>query len=294
VWAFFLSLRGYGKMYRHRVGGLKLKGKRVERPVPSESGKDIRDEQGQTIDPAFFGKDPDQLVRDFLPIVRRIATELVLRNPAALDVEDLTSAGVMGLLSAMTRYDPSREIKFRTFAEYRIRGAMLDEIRSMDWVPRSVRARIERFQQASEEFVRTVGRPPTQDEIAELLGISPEEMGTNLMKEATVLSLDENVGEEDETCTLKDMLPAKDQLDPLAACISNQVGDLLQAAMARLPQRQQAIVRQYYFSGMTMKAIGETQGLTESGICRVHADALNRLREELLTMGADIQGVENS
>lgn len=281
-------------MYRHRVGGLKLKGKRAERTVPPVSVKETPGEQGPTFDPAFCGKDADQLVRDFLPIVRRIATELVLRNPAALDVEDLTSAGVMGLLSAMTRFDPTREIKFRTFAEYRIRGAMLDEIRSMDWVPRSVRARIEKFQQASEEFVRKEGRPPTQDEIAELLGIPPEEMGDNLMKEATVLSLDENVGEEDETCTLKDMLPAKDQLDPLAACISSQVGDLLQAAIVRLPQRQQAIVRQYYFSGMTMKAIGETQGLTESGICRVHADALNRLREELLTMGADIQGEEHS
>ena len=281
-------------MYRHRVGGLKLKGKRAERLVPPVSVKESRGEQGPTLDPAFCGKDADQLVRDFLPIVRRIATELVLRNPAALDVEDLTSAGVMGLLSAMTRFDPSREIKFRTFAEYRIRGAMLDEIRSMDWVPRSVRARIEKFQQASEEFVRKEGRPPTQDEIAEWLGIPPEGMGDNLMKEATVLSLDENVGEEDETCTLKDMLPAKDQPDPLAACISNQVGDLLQSAIARLPERQQAIVRQYYFSGMTMKAIGETQGLTESGICRVHADALNRLRDELLTLSADIQGVEHS
>jgi len=281
-------------MYRHRVGGLKLKGKRVGRPVQPVSTNGNYDKAVRKIDPAFAGKDADQIVRDFLPIVRRIATELVLRNPAALDVEDLTSAGVMGLLSAMTRYDPSREIKFRTFAEYRIRGAMLDEIRSMDWVPRSVRARIEKFQQVSAEFVRTVGRPPTQDEIAELLGIPPDDIGTSYMKEATVLSLDEWVGDEDEVCTLKDILPAINQLDPLAACISNQVGDVLQSAMARLPQRQQSVLRQYYFSGMTMKAIGETQGLTESGICRVHADALNRLREELLTIGADIQDTEKS
>lgn len=281
-------------MYRHRVGGLKLKGTRAKPAVSAKVGNGASGQQERTIDPAFAGKDPDQLVRDFLPIVRRIATELVLRNPAALDVEDLTSAGVMGLLSAMTRYDPSRDIKFRTFAEYRIRGAMLDEIRAMDWVPRSVRARIEKFQQASAEFVRTVGRPPTQDEIAEMLGIPPEDMGDILMKEATVLSLDEWVGEEDEACTLKDMLPAKDQVDPLAACISNQVGDVLQSAIALLPERQQAIIRQYYFSGMTMKAIGETQGLTESGICRVHADALNRLREALLTLGTDIQDAETA
>jgi len=276
-------------MYRHRVGGSKLKGKRTDQPIQALSENGSYDKGESTIDPAFAGKDADQLVRDFLPIVRRIATELVLRNPAALDVEDLTSAGVMGLLSAMTRYDPSRETKFRTFAEYRIRGAMLDEIRAMDWVPRSVRARIEKIQQASAEFVRTVGRPPTQDEVAELLGIAPEDMGDNLMKEAAVLSLDEWVGDEDEACTLKDMLPARDQLDPLSACISNQVGDVLQAAIARLPVRHQSIIRQYYFSGMTMKAIGETQGLTESGICRVHADALHRLREELLCLGADIQ-----
>jgi RNA polymerase sigma factor for flagellar operon FliA len=280
-------------MYQHRVGGLKLRGKRVERPVQAVSINGNHKKAEWTIDPAFAGKDADQLVRDFLPIVRRIATELVLRNPAALDAEDLTSAGVMGLLSAMTRYDPSREIKFRTFAEYRIRGAMLDEIRAMDWVPRSVRARIEKFQQVSAEFVRTVGRPPTQDEIAEMLGIPPEDIGASLMKEATVLSLDEWVGDEDEACTLKDMLPAINQMDPLAACISNQVGDVLQTAIARLPQRQQSVIRQYYFSGMTMRAIGETQGLTESGICRVHADALNRLREELLTIGADIQDAPN-
>ncbi len=281
-------------MYRHRVGGLKLRGKKVDRPVQMEAPNGSQGKCEQPVDPAFAGKDADQLVRDFLPIVRRIATELVLRNPAALDVEDLTSAGVMGLLSAMTRYDPSRETKFRTFAEYRIRGAMLDEIRAMDWVPRSVRAKIEKFQQASAEFMRVVGRSPTQDEIAELMGIPPEETGDILMKEATVLSLDEWVGDEDEACTLKDMLPATDQLDPLAACISNQVGDVLQAAIARLPSRQQSIIRQYYFSGMTMKAIGETQGLTESGICRVHADALNRLREELLALGTDIQDAEKS
>jgi len=281
-------------MYRHRVGGLKLKGKRVDRPVQVASTNGSQDTLERMADPAFVGKDADQLVRDFLPLVRRIATELVLRNPAALDVEDLASAGIMGLLSAMTRFDPSREIKFRTFAEYRIRGAMLDEIRAMDWVPRSVRARIEKFQQVSAEFVRTVGRPPTHDEIAELLGIPPEDMGDSLMKEATVLSLDDWVGEEDEVCTLKDMLPAKDQLDPLAACISNQVGDVLQTAIARLSPRQQSIIRQYYFSGKTMKAIGETQGLTESGICRVHADALNRLREDLLTIGVDLQDSEVS
>ena len=275
-------------MYRHRVSGLKTKNKRVARLNP-HSGATGKSSGGAVVDPAYAGKEPDQIVRDFLPIIRRIATELVLRNPGAMDVEDLTSAGVMGLLSAITRYDPSREIKFRTFAEYRIRGAMLDELRAMDWVPRSVRAKIDKVQQVSTDFTNKEGRPPDQSEIADLLGLNAEELGEAVTKEVTLLSLDEWVGDEEDSCTLKDVLPAKDQLDPLAACISNQLGDVLKNAMTRLPERQQKIIQLYYFSGMTMKAIGALQGLTESGVCRIHADALNRLKAELVTMGAEVQ-----
>ena len=275
-------------MYRHRVSGLKTKSRRGARLNP-QAGAPAKVPGGAIVDPAYAGKEPDQIVRDFLPIIRRIATELVLRNPGAMDVEDLTSAGVMGLLSAITRYDPSREIKFRTFAEYRIRGAMLDELRAMDWVPRSVRAKIDKVQQVSTDFTNKEGRPPDQSEIADLLGLNAEELGEAVTKEVTLLSLDEWVGDEEDSCTLKDVLPAKDQLDPLAACISNQLGDVLKNAMTRLPERQQKIIQLYYFSGMTMKAIGALQGLTESGVCRIHADALNRLKAELVTMGAEVQ-----
>ena len=278
-------------MYRHRVSGLKTKNKRAVRPnlpIASEG----KGSGTAVVDPAYAGKEPDQIVRDFLPIIRRIATELVLRNPGAMDVEDLTSAGVMGLLSAITRYDPTREIKFRTFAEYRIRGAMLDELRAMDWVPRSVRAKIDKAQQVAIDFTNKEGRPPDQMEIAEILGLNSDEIGDAVTKEATLLSLDESVGDDEDSCTLKDVLPATDQLDPLAACISNQLGDVLKQAMGRLPERQQKIIQLYYFSGMTMKAIGGLHGLTESGVCRIHADALNRLKEELLTMGAEFRESE--
>lgn len=275
-------------MYRHRVSGLKTKNKRVARPTPPPGSSGERT-GNPGVDPAFAGKEPDQIVREFLPIIRRIAAELVLRNPGAMDVEDLTSAGVMGLLSAITRFDPTREIKFRTFAEYRIRGAMLDELRAMDWVPRSVRSKIDKVQQVSIDFTNKEGRPPDQSEMAELLGLKPDELGEAVTKEVTLLSLDEWVGDEEDSCTLKDVLPAKDQLNPLEACISNQLGDVLKLVMTRLPERQQKIIQLYYFSGMTMRAIGAIQGLTESGVCRIHADALNRLKTELLSIGADMQ-----
>ncbi len=275
-------------MYRGR-GGLKKRaiqaGRRAKQAIPVE-GK-----SPGWVDTSveFSKKKPEELVKQYLPIIRRMAAEFVVRNPGALDVEDLASAGVMGLLGAISRFDPNREIKFRTFAEYRIRGAMLDEIRAMDWVPRSVRTRIEQISHVSAEFTKKAGRPPDQNELAEMLGLSVEELADSPSKEARVISLDEWVGDEDDPSSLKDVLPAPDQLDPLAACISNQMRDVLLAAIERLPERQGQIVRLYYFSGLTMKAIGAIRGLTESGICRVHADALSRLRTELEATGVEMQ-----
>ena len=103
-------------------------------------------------------QDPVDILREFFPMIRRIARALASRNPSALDVEDLTSAGVIGLLGALARYDPDRATKFWTFAEYRIRGMMLDEMRAMDWIPRSVRARNDQIRQVSAEFVGREGR----------------------------------------------------------------------------------------------------------------------------------------
>lgn len=231
----------------------------------------------------------EEIIVGYLPIIRRMASELALRNPGALDVEDLTSAGVMGLLSAISRYDPDREAKFRTFAEYRIRGAMLDEIRAMDWVPRSVRTQIDRFHQASIEFTKLHGHPPSQSEIGEMLGINMDDVPVSSRKEAALLSIDDTVGNEDDACTLKDILPAVNQPDPLSVTISKEAGDVLRAAIGRLPDRQRSILQLYYFSGLTMKAIGDIHGLTESGVCRIHAEALTRIKADLESSGTNLR-----
>jgi RNA polymerase sigma factor for flagellar operon FliA len=286
---FFYQYEMDGSMNQIKFRGLKFRGKRpvMAKHEGATAKSSVPDNQEK--DFGLGNKTPEDLVLEYLPIIRRISAELVLRNPGALDVEDLTSAGVMGLLAAISRFDPSRETKFRTFAEYRIRGAMLDEIRAMDWVPRSVRTRIDKVNSTAAEFIKKTGRPPNQEEMAEALGVSSEEFAGIPVREATVLSLDETVGDEDEYCTLKDVLPAIDQPDPLASCISNQIGDVLMAAINRLSERQRNVVRLYYFSGLTMKAIGAQHGLTESGVCRVHAEALNRLKGELDAMGNELQ-----
>ncbi len=226
-------------------------------------------------------KDPRDVIREFLPMIRRIARGFSLRNPSSLDVEDLTSAGVIGLLGALARFDSNREIKFWTFAEYRIRGMMLDEMRALDWIPRSVRARNDQIRQVSIDFVRREGRPPARDEIAVLLGITQQELDASSACETRMLSLDDPMGSQDDIFTLKDVLPDEEQVDPYAVCASSETNHALEAAIGHLSDRQQEVMQQYYFQGLTMKEIGQRLGLTESGVCRIHGEALRRLQVEL-------------
>jgi len=221
------------------------------------------------------------LLQEFLPIIRRIAGAMALKNPFSLDVEDLTSAGAMGLLSAMKRYDPTRDIKFRTFAEYRIRGMMLDEIRAMDWVPRSIRTRREKVRQAVHEYLQKHSVVPTTEELAEALGVPLDELEGVSACDPRLVSLDDPVGHEEDGCTLADVLPDNDRQDPFAACADAEMKAALQAALALLSSRQQKVLHFYYHVGMTMKEIGSQLGLTESGVCRVHSATLRQLRMDL-------------
>ena len=148
---------------------------------------------------------------------------------------------------------------------------MLDEIRAMDWVPRSVRARNDQIRQVSMEFVRQEGRLPERDEIACLLGVTQQELDASSARETRFLSLDDPMGSQEEMFTLKDVLPDEEQLDPYAMCLSSETNQALEVAMTSLSNRQQDVLQQYYFQGLTMKEIGQRLGLTESGVCRVHS-----------------------
>lgn len=238
----------------------------------------------------YYSKlDQDQLagiLQDFLPMIRRMAGAMALKNPFSLDVEDLTSAGSMGLLSALKRFDPTRDIKFRTFAEYRIRGMMLDEIRAMDWVPRSVRARREQIRQIVDEYLQKNGVSPTTEQLSKALGIPQEELEGFSACDPRLVSIDEPLGYGEEGCTLRDVLQDQEHDDPFAACADAEMKSALQAALVTLSTRQQKVLQLYYHVGMTMKEIGGRLGLTESGVCRVHSGALRQLRLQL-------DGIEN-
>jgi RNA polymerase sigma factor FliA len=222
----------------------------------------------------------ENLIKDFLPVIKYMAMRLVMRVSSGMNVEDLMSAGMVGLLDAMTKFDPSREIKFRTYAEFRIRGAMLDEIRAMDWVPRSLRERIGKIQHAANEWTKRKGRPPTETELAEAVGMEPQEVDETLLqaKGSVVLSLEDLGTNDEDNHPILDALADRDQPSPLETLVSEDARRALVEAIERLPERQRLVLTLYYFEELTMKEIGVVLSVTESRICQLHAQAMIRLK----------------
>ncbi len=222
----------------------------------------------------------EDLIKEFLSVIKYMAMRLAMRVSSGLNVEDLMSAGMVGLLDALTKFDPSREIKFRTYAEFRIRGAMLDEIRAMDWVPRSLRERIGKINHAANEWTKRKGRPPTEAELAEALGMETKEVDETLLqaKGAVVLSLDDLGSNDEDSHPILDALADRDQPNPLESLVSEDARRALVEAIERLPERQRLVLTLYYFEELTMKEIGVILHVTESRICQLHAQSMIKLK----------------
>lgn len=225
----------------------------------------------------------ERIIREFVPVIKAMAQRLAFRLPAHLDIDDLVSAGVIGLMDALEKYDPSREAKFKTYAEFRIRGAMLDEIRAMDWVPRSVHERIARLQKTYADLLNTLGRPPTDEEVATALNLSQDELDEWLTSAqgAVVLSLDDLGDESADRGDIVRMLVDRQHPDPLATVVSENVRELVAQAIERLPEKERLVITLYYYEELTMKEIGLVLKVTESRVCQLHAKALLRLKAML-------------
>ena len=225
----------------------------------------------------------EALIKEFTSTIKYLASRLSVRLPSYLDAEDLFSVGLIGLLNAFERYDPTREAKFKTYAEYRIRGAMLDEIRSMDWIPRSVRDRITLLQRTCEGLQRKLGRPPTEEEIGEKMQLSQEELSDFMTRSqgAFVLSLDDLESQEPEPRRLLQCLADQSARDPLAELVGEAKRKQLAAAIEGLPQKERLVLTLYYYEELTMKEIGKTLSVTESRVSQLHSQALLRLKSSL-------------
>jgi RNA polymerase sigma factor for flagellar operon FliA len=223
----------------------------------------------------------DQMIKEFAGTIKYHAMRYAHRLPPELGVEDLISVGLHSLVESARRFDPSRGLKFKTMAEHRIRGAMLDEIRSMDWVPRSVREKQADVQMAREALERELGRHPGDDELAARLGLSLEDLDTLLWEidPHPVLSLDEVFGpDETEGESLGDHLPGPKGDDPLSRLLQGEALDALAGALDALPEKQRLVLTLYYYEELTMKEVAQVLDVSESRVSQIHSQALRGIR----------------
>ncbi len=237
-----------------------------------------------------YRRTQDKVVRDRLivmysPLVKYVAGRLGSGLPAHVDEGDLVSYGLLGLIGAIERYDPDRDIKFETYAIARIRGAIIDELRALDWVPRSVRSRAREIERAITALEAKVGRAPTDEEIATKVGITVEELEESLsdISRSSIAALDElwSVSGEGDQVSLLDTLEDPESVRPADALDETELREILGDAIARLPEREKLVITLYYYEELTLREIGEVLGVTESRVSQLHTKAILRLKARL-------------
>jgi RNA polymerase sigma factor FliA len=227
----------------------------------------------------------DRLILTYAPLVKFVAGRVGASLPAHVDEQDLVSYGLLGLIGAIERFDPDREIKFETFAMARIRGAIIDELRSLDWVPRSVRTRARQIERAIAVLERELMRAPTDEEIAKKLGITGEELEESLheISRTSVAALDElwSPSGSGDQIALIDTIKDETEPDPEMSLEQSEVREALAEAISSLPEREKLVVTLYYYEELTLREIGEVLGVTESRVSQLHTKAILRLKAHL-------------
>jgi RNA polymerase sigma factor for flagellar operon FliA len=231
----------------------------------------------------------ERLILHYAPLVKYVAGRVATGLPATVEQADLASYGMFGLIDALEKFDLSRSIKFETYAIPRIKGAIIDELRAMDWVPRSVRFKAREIERAHTDIETRLKRAPTEAEIAEHLGVTGEELHdmVSQISFVSVMALDEVVATGEnrgEGMTLLDTL-ADSGMDPISGMEGQETRGMLAAAINSLSEREKIVVTLYYFEGMTLSEIGEILGVTESRICQIHTKAVHQLRGNLVDTG---------
>lgn len=228
----------------------------------------------------------ERLVVAYSPLVKYVAGKMGTTLPGHVDEADLVSYGLTGLINAIERFDLSREIKFETYAITRIRGAIIDELRTLDWVPRSVRARAREIERANQKLEALLQRAPTDEEMASELGISLSDFNESLMQisTSTLVALDELWSTTDsggDQVSLLDTIADRNAPDPQALVDQGELRDRIADAIAALPEREKLVIALYYYENLTLREVGEVLGVTESRVSQLHTKAVLRLRSKL-------------
>ena len=228
----------------------------------------------------------DALILNYSPLVKYVAGRVAVGLPANIEQADLISYGIFGLIDAIDKYDQSRGIKFETYAISRIRGAIIDELRAIDWVPRSVRFKAREVEKAYQALENKLKRPPSDAEIAGEMGITVDELNHIYTQLSTVsmVALDELMsvdGGQGDKLALVDTIEDTRTASPMEAFESEEMKSILAEAINRLPEREKIVVTLYYFEGLTLAQIGEVLGVTESRICQMHTKAVLGLKGKI-------------
>ena len=229
----------------------------------------------------------ERVLLEHLPIVRFLARRIHERLPQHVDIEDLVSAGVVGLLDAFAKFDPSKKVQFRSYAQFRIRGAILDSLRTLDWSPRDLRRKGRAVEEAIRVLTARLGHAPGEQEVAAAMGLDLEAyqqlLGDLKGLEIGTLHMERNEDSGEEELAY---VPGRPEEDPLFRCLRSEMEGRLTDAIANLPDRERLVMTLYYFEEMTMREIGLALGVVESRVSQVHASAVVHLRAALRDLAA--------
>lgn len=231
----------------------------------------------------------EKLILRYAPLVKYVAGRMAVGMPSNVDRGDLTSYGMFGLMDAIEKFDVETGYRFQTYAVQRIRGAIVDELRSMDWVPRSVRRKARDIERAIAELQTELGRPPDDAELAEALDITVDTLADHLaqISMTSVGALDAALtGTDGGTIRVVDTVADEDTLQPDQHIDEIAMRELLVDAMDRITEREQQVLALYYFEGLTLSQIGEIIGVTESRVSQIHSKAILTLRSHIERAGA--------
>ena len=225
----------------------------------------------------------EELIKSYLPLVKKVVHRLSGRLPKDVDIREMLNSGIIGLVDALEKYDPRHETNFSTYAQFRIRGAILDSFRSQDWLPRSLRFKSHRIELAYQRVEQKLGRPATDEEVASELGVDVETLQQLLGEVGSIvmLSFEElGFGHGEERFRAEELLAGRQQ-DPLNKLLSGEKVGLIARALDRLPEKERLVISLYFYEELNLKEIGEILGVTESRASQIRSRALIRLKNYL-------------
>ena len=233
-----------------------------------------------TVDP----KVKEEIIVEYAPLVKFIAQKIAARLPANIELDDLISCGVIGLMDAIEKFDSSRDNKFKTYAEFRIRGAILDELRSQDWVPRSVREKSKQVERAYAKLERELGRPANDEEMCKELDCTMEEFHAllNKSKSVSLLNIDDSATfSKGDKKLMVGLLEHRRSSNPFSAVNYKTAQAKIKDGIKQLPEKQRLVLSLYYFEDLNLKEIGQVLDVTESRVSQLHTQAIMKLKAKL-------------